>query len=245
MQQSKEFNFNGAFVKNGDKITAKKSIVICGITRGGTSFAASVFGRLGVPFSRKSERPIGRRYEHRDLRDAFFNGDAAGIRGISTTFSEQYPVWAWKLPAIQTSPELAAANVTNPHFVIILKEPLSVAARKTDINGKETLKGLKQVLKVYQHLTQIALTASFPVFLISYDRAMAKLPAFLGEAAKFAGVTSFDLDATIAGIHEDGNRYFRAPTPGAQDAPDTVEPDATAGQEPGQPGPKRKEVAFL
>ena len=218
-QQSEEYNFSGAFLKNEEKITAKKSIVICGITRGGTSFAASVFGQLGIPFSRKSERDIGRRYEHRGLRDAFQNRDADALKKLATSFSEEYPVWAWKLPAIQRRLEFAAENVPNPHFVIIFKEPLSVAARKTDRKGKETLDSLRQVLTVYQHLAEMADGMEYPLLLISYDRAMAKLPAFLAEVAQFAGVTSFDVDRVIDGIRDDGERYFQVPGKKNKDAP--------------------------
>lgn len=208
--QSEEFVFNGAWLKNEDKIKPNKSIVICGITRGGTSFAASVFGRLGVPFSRRGERNIGARYEHRDLRAAFVGKEGDAIREIATGFSKEYPVWAWKLPAIQREFEFVAELVPNPHFVIIFKEPLSVAARKTDLKGKDTLQSLDQVMTVYQHMASIAKKTELPLLLVSYDRAMASLDSFLPDAAKFAGVTRFDVETVIAGIREDGQRYFKS-----------------------------------
>lgn len=209
-QQSGEFVFNGAWLKNEDKIKPNKSIVICGITRGGTSFAASVFGRLGVPFSRRAERNVGARYEHRDLRAAFVGKEGDAIREIANEFSKEYPVWAWKLPAIQREFEFVAELVPNPHFVMIFKEPLSVAARKTDLKGKNTLQSLEQVMTVYQHMAGIAKKTEHPLLLVSYDRAMASLDSFLLDAAKFAGVDRFDVEKVIAGIREDGQRYFKS-----------------------------------
>lgn len=240
-KQSEDFVFNGAWLKNEDKITRNKSIVICGITRGGTSFAASVFGRLGVPFSRREERNVGARYEHRDLRAAFVAKEGDAIREIAASFSKEYPVWAWKLPAIQREFEFVADLVPNPHFVIIFKEPLSVAARKTDLKGKDTLQALDQVLTVYQHMASIARKAEHPLLLVSYDRAMASLESFLPDAAQFAGVTRFDMEKVIAGIREDGQRYFK---PGTEKAA-AAAPAPAAVAKLGKPKPKApKNVPF-
>jgi hypothetical protein len=247
--RSDESDFNGAWFKNDDRVKAKKSIVICGITRGGTSFAASVFGRLGIPYARRGERDIGRRYEHRDLRAAFVAKDGEAIKRITAEFSEQYGVWAWKLPAIQREFDFVAELVPNPHFVIIFKEPLSVSARKTDIKGKETLRSLQQVMNVYQHMAKIALETEYPLMLISYDRAMSRMKSFLQDAAKYAGVDQYNAKKVIAGIREDGKRYFRS-EPGSEDAPaPTPEEAAPSRGEKVKPGKnkarKNVPVSFL
>ena len=184
----------------------------------GTSFAASVFGRLGVPYSRKADRNIGARYEHRELRTAFVEKDGNQISEIATGFSNEYPVWAWKLPAIQREFEFVSELIPNPHFVIIFKEPLSVAARKSDLKGKNTFQSLEQVLTVYRHMAAIASKTELPLLLISYDRAIANLENFLPTAASFAGVRKYDAEKVIAGIHEDGKRYFR-PAAGEKTTP--------------------------
>lgn len=201
--------FHGAFVKNAHKITERKSIVICGPTRGGTSFAASVFVRLGVPFTRGPRDKISTRHEHLGLKEAFQASDSAGLRRISEEFSSKYPVWGWKLPAIQRRFEATAELIPSPHFVMIFKEPLSVAARKSDMKERDTLKVLQRLLTTYQHLAAIAAETEHPMLLISYDRAVAKLPAFLADAARFAGVDSFDEAAVTARIRADGQRYFK------------------------------------
>jgi hypothetical protein len=99
--------------------------------------------------------------------------------------------------------------VPNPHFVIIFKEPLSIACRKTDLKGKETIHAFGQVLAVYQRLLEFAGKTEYPLLLMSYDRGLSKLEKFLPEVAGFAGVADFDVARAIEGIREDGKQYFR------------------------------------
>lgn len=64
-------------------------------------------------------------------------------------------------------------------------------------------------MAVYQHMASIAKKTEHPLLLVSYDRAMASLDSFLHDAARFAGVIRFDVETVIAGIREDGQRYFK------------------------------------
>jgi hypothetical protein len=201
--------FNGVFIRNESRITPRKSIVICGITPGSTFFAASVFGNLGVPFTRPGEAELGRRYEHRALRRAFQERDGTAIREVAEDFSAQHPVWAWKLPSIQRGFDFVAEHVPNPHFVIIFKEPLSIAYRKSELKGKGTVHYFVQVLAIYQRLLEFAGRTEHPLLLMSYDRGLSKLEKFLPEIAEFAGATEFDVPRAIEGIRKDGKRYFR------------------------------------
>ena len=201
-------DFHGAILRNEHAITARKSIVICGVTRGGTSFAASVFAQLGVPFSRGLDDPAPRRHhENQALVGAFQAEDHSQIRKIAAEFSERFPVWGWKLPAIHQRIEAVGELVPNPHFVVVFKEPLSVAFRRNDLKGVDMMKGLRATLKAYLLITDSIAATKHPTLLVSYDRAMAQLPAFLKEAARFAGIPSFEEAAVIAEIREDARLY--------------------------------------
>lgn len=182
--------------------------MICGVTRGGTSFAASVFAQLGVPFSRGLDDPAPRRHhENQALMEAFQAEDHTQIRKIAAEFSERFPVWGWKLPAIHRRIDAVAEMVPNPHFVVVFKEPLSVAFRRNDLKGVDMMRGLRATLKAYLLITETIADTKHPMLLVSYDRAMAQLPAFLKEAAHFAGTSSFEEAAVIAEIREDARLY--------------------------------------
>lgn len=201
-------SFHGAFLKNQHRITDRKSIVICGAPRGGTSFAASVFSQLGVPFKRTRKDGLSPRHEHNGLRAAFEAEDRDTMQRIIDEFCSLHPVWGWKLPEIERRFSTISEMVPNPHFVVIFKEPLSVAVRSGVRRSKNPINVLQQVVAVHQRLAAIAATTEHPLLLISYDKAITSLPDFLSAAASFAGITSYDEAAVIAGIQGDGQRYF-------------------------------------
>lgn len=201
-------SFKGVLVKNADKITDRKSLVICGAPRGGTSFAASVFSQLGVPFRRTSKDRISPRYEHNRLKEAFLAEDSERMQQIIDEFCQLHSVWAWKLPAIEQRFSAIADIVPNPHFVVIFKEPLSVAVRSAERRAKTPIHVLQSVVAVQQRLAAIAAETKHPLLLVSYEKAMMNLPAFLSEAASFSGIRSYDEAAVISGIAVDGKRYL-------------------------------------
>jgi hypothetical protein len=204
-------DFNGVWLKNADRMTARKSIVIFGVPRGGTTFAASVFAQLGVPFSRRCEGKIGRIYEHRDLKIAFKARDRDALRRIAHEFSAEHEVWAWKCPAVHQGPGFLTDLLPNPHFVLIFKEPLSVAARKNDVHDRDTLTAMSRVLGVYRKMIDFVDSTGHPLMAISYDRAMARMEPFLREVADFAGIEVYDFDKVGARIRQDGIRYLESP----------------------------------
>jgi len=206
---------SGTFIKNLPKMTDRKSILICGPTRGGTSFAASAFFRLGVPFTRDPEDKLSIRLEHSELQRAFSAQNWGMIERIVGEFRYLHSVWGWKLPAIESRFSKMMEMIPNTHAVMIFKEPLSVAARKAIVRKRDPLQHLQEVAGVYGRMATLAASTEDPLLMISYDKAVANLPAFLKVAAHYAGITSYDESSVIAGIQEDQRRYLQGKSAGA------------------------------
>jgi len=222
MESRMDGSFKGVLVKNENRITEQKSIVICGAPRGGTSFAASAFLQLGVPFRRNRKDRISPRKEHNRLKEAFQAEDHDKMRQIIAEFCGLHPVWAWKLPAIESRFSEISAMLPNPHFVVIFKEPLSIAVRSAERRSKNPINVLQHVVAVHQRLAAIAATTEHPLLLVSYEKAMKSLPFFLETAARFAGIASYDEAAVIARIREDGRRYLGEGQTGESAAPSSA-----------------------
>ncbi len=201
--------FNGTWVANADRIApGKKTLIITGNARGGTSFAASAAFHLGVPFTRANPREVTVRYEHADLRSAFQARDGQAIQRISSEFHALHETWAWKLPAIQFDFTSLAASVENPHFILIFKEPTSIAFRKMDIKGADFLTALAEVLEAYERMVAFAQEVRCPVLMIGYESAMKSMPGFLDDLARYCGVENYDVSKVAAAIQADGSAYY-------------------------------------
>lgn len=201
--------FAGCVLLNEARSAKKRSIVICGTTRGGTTFAASLFAQLGVPFKRNRFDAVSRRYEHTPLRFAFEGRDAARLREIVEQFETIHSVWAWKYPLVHTDFAFVESNVPNPFFVFIFKEPLSVAYRKWQVHEKDVPGLLASALRDYTTMVEFVRATKRPCLLISYDKAMLDLPAAAAACARFAGVQEVDEAALRKGVAADGRAYLR------------------------------------
>jgi hypothetical protein len=202
--------FSGAWTANADKVSDRKAILITGTPRGGTSFAASVFRHLGIPFSRPGQgREVSKRtHEHKALRNIFKAEDAARLREISDDFAASCPVWAWKLPQIQENLDLVSQCIANPHYVFIFKEPVSIAFRRVDVKGAEFLTAMDRSVEDYRRLLVFARQTQAPIMFIGYDTAMANVEQFIDAAAEFAGVAEFDRNAIIGAVEADAQYYY-------------------------------------
>lgn len=186
-----------------------KTIVVTGAARGGTTFGASIVAHLGVPFDDDRNR-VGRRYSHAVLMDAFGTNDFVRT---AREVDEACKIWAFKHPSAVSESEFVLQNVRRPHYIIVFKEPLSVAMRGKSIKDKEltcpvVCGGTEAVLKHYLAAVQFARSAEVPVLLLSYDRALRDLPNAIAGVARFLGVENADTEAVADRVAGDKDKYF-------------------------------------
>jgi hypothetical protein len=198
----------GYYLRGDPPTEGKRTIIIAGPTRTGTTFVASAVARLGVPFRRDARDRVSRRYEHRALRLAFESKDREAFREIVAQFDKQHDVWAWKLPAIISGFDFVRANTRNPCFILTFKEPLSVALRKFAAGrGPNPVAVLSAVLREYQGVVRFADSSDRPAMMVSYDRAVRRTEDFIPALANYVGRPDYDLATVIAGIRDDGEQY--------------------------------------
>jgi hypothetical protein len=197
---------------------AQKTVVICGAPRGGTTFGASVVANLGVPFKGGEEEGagVGRRYSHRGLMP-LWREDPERFKAVCRDIDRQREVWAFKLAGVAANFDRALEVFRNPHFIVVLKEPLSVAMRSHLIRGRGLDNGVvsaatKKVLRHYAGAINACLTTEAPAMLISYDLGMRNKERVFEGVADFLGIAGSGLEpaAAATAIDSDRDLYFEA-----------------------------------
>lgn len=192
----------------GYPVEPQRTLLLTGVARSGTSFAASVAGRLGVPFLRSGRDKVSGHWEHPDLRSAFTERDEAAFTSIVEEFNSAHSIWGWKLPSLRTDFDWVVSRIRNPCFVFTFKEPLSMAIRKISKGHADNLeRHFRKIFREYDHLLQFAGATNRPVLLLSYDKSLRNLDECIGEVAKFGGVDSYDFAAVKKKVAEDALRY--------------------------------------
>lgn len=213
------------FDKERERGAAPRSIVISGLPRGGTSLAASIFANIGVPFMRPREHVkregkavVSARYEHFSLGEALQNDDFQRIAVIAQDFYQTRGTWAWKCPDICRSPEPIRDALPNPHFVLIFKDPVSVAIRSRGFREKgwKLERALVNVTRQYAKLAQFAAGSGVPVLLLSYEKVMLDLAGAIAVCAEFAGLPQQNATRVAAEVALDAQHYFAGGDPAAR-----------------------------
>src|SRR5215469_5858876 len=98
----------------------KKTVVVLGAPRGGTSMVAAALRKLGVAMGEN----LGHQHEDRSFR-----AEVPLEEMIATVKkrNETHDLWGWKLPNNIYYLEQLFPHLRNPHFVAIFRNPYSIS----------------------------------------------------------------------------------------------------------------------
>ncbi len=168
----------------------ERTIVVLGVPRGGTTMMAGVTQRCGIwlgsglPGNLEDPDFVKKPMDHM-------------LEAVKKRNAER-KVWGWKYPAaVRYLPELHD-ELRNPHYIIVLRDPLASGLRELRGGDKSLLQALMNKHRLQLQNLQFAKSARAPFLFVSYERAIAH-PVKCAEAvARFTGgQVPEDLDELI------------------------------------------------
>lgn len=201
-----------------------RAVLLTGNPRGGTTFIASAAHHLGIPLGKR--RP---RYEDRKLRFLLLGKEPdeghVKLEAAIRKREAMHEIWGWKLPAISRHFDLVDGLVRHPIYVLVFKEPVSIAMRRAKTRNPDALATMRNTMVFNLRLLDFLDSTKRECVLVSYDKAIRNQAAFIRDLAEIAGVTV--TDARIAEIVEavkaDNDKYDRKSA--------AAEPDSGADDE--------------
>ncbi|ORE85148.1 Lipopolysaccharide biosynthesis protein [Oceanococcus atlanticus] len=189
--------------------TAQKTLIVLGVSRGGTSMVAGLLSLLGVSMGETLSAG-----SHED--PAFHTRDVAALRKLVDQRNAQHDLWGWKYPHTLDYLGKIHGQLRNPHFVVIYRDAMSVAQAFQRADGTDLKIALKDAQRRYDKLTRFCLDCEDPLMTISYEKAINNPNALLRELARFCGVSmSLELKARCLQFIEPG-RYVALQSAGSK-----------------------------
>ena len=171
-------NNNGVqYIGNMDVVKEeKKTFVVIGVARGGTSLLAGCLDHLGLFTGDKSCKPV---FEDVKLANAFENNDLESAKTIISEYNIKHDIWAFKRPSSIDYLYQLNSLLRNPIYLFVFKDIFSISKRNTISMKMGTIQGLKKAHNDYTKILNFIGKEKINAFLFSYEKIMSNREFFI------------------------------------------------------------------
>ena len=155
----------------------KKTLILFGMPRGGTTMIANVVRSMGVYLG--EELPV-------NLEDGDFNWDILGrknpewtrehkiasIRQAIESRNQKFDTWGWKYPRIDLYLKDICSQVVNPMFVCVFRDVVASTWRGVVRRGRPAAGAIRYALELQANQLALLEEAGAPALLVSYEKAI-------------------------------------------------------------------------
>jgi hypothetical protein len=158
-------------IANGVPVVGeRRTYVVCGAQRGGTSAVAAVLRALGVDMGNGG-------FNHEDPEFLECKDDIEGFVGRRNV----NPIWSLKIPHFALSLVDLTRQLRSPVIVLTFRNPVTVV-NSLIIRGDDVfMDALRRIQRYFGAMLGFAQTSSAPVVMVSYERATANPAQFVDE----------------------------------------------------------------
>lgn len=190
------------------RIPLRRTLVVLGVERGGTSMAAGVLRALGISMGARAG------LNHED--PGFLRDDPEQLKKAIRTRNQMNPAWGFKVPKASLQLPFYEENLRNPFYVVVYRNSLSVVDSWQQRGAGDALNVLDRIATYQSAILQHMRTSKAPVLLINYERAVAddtSIGQMVEEMAQFAGIelTEELRERAMSMVTGDGAGYVNLP----------------------------------
>ena len=172
------------FENDESRSSAKKTVVVGGVSRGGTTSVASILHDLGVF--------LGNDLEH-NLEDFDFHVPFQQMPPVIEQRNKAHDVWGWKHPDVTLYLDHIVGHLSNPRLILVTRDPTSVAVSQVNRNDLDPEKAMQDGVVALQRNLLTCMRLRIPTLMISYEKLILSPIVGVAEIAGFMGI---DMTAT-------------------------------------------------
>ncbi|MFC4252580.1 sulfotransferase [Sinimarinibacterium flocculans] len=199
---------DGLCVLNAARPPARRTLVVAGLARSGTTMVAGALHHLGIDMM--GGAAANAVYEDLELSRALEAGDTGPIRRLVAIRNAAGRPWGWKRPSSLGALGELERHFTNPRYVVVFRDMLAIATRNRVSMRANVVDNLAASYRQYGVLLEWVRQVRAPTMLVSYEKAMLDKAAFVSALATFAGADAAGCTQAVRFIRRDSPRYLRA-----------------------------------
>ncbi|MDD4455990.1 MAG: hypothetical protein PHC98_00210 [Syntrophotalea acetylenica] len=158
----------------------QKTVVVLGVSRGGTSMVSGSLIELGVFMGENISG--GGSYEDVD----FFTKDTKELRALVARRDSMHDTWGWKYPHTSEYIAKIAKDLRNPYFVVIFRNIFDVARSFVKHHNEMPFENaLENAYSRYNSVVQFVTKHKYPTMFFSFEKALDKKEEFLDSLVSF------------------------------------------------------------
>ncbi len=164
MQSSREYQ---NWIELGTPTTSsKRTIVIVGCGRSGTSMYSASLNAIGVFLGDRAKEP---QFEDSRLSYAIESHKFEEARRIISEYNNRYDVWAFKRPSTKEHLDFLHESLRNPVYIFLFRDLAAIATRSVS-DAEPLIKKIDQNLRDYQRILSFIKRSNLHGFICSFEK---------------------------------------------------------------------------
>lgn len=183
----------------------KKTIVVLGVERGGTSMGAAVIRALGISMGERAG------LNHED--PGFLSENTETLKNHIAKRNKKNSVWGFKVPKASLFLPFYEENLRNPYYVVVYRNVVATIDSWQQRKTGTALGTMGHILNYYRHIQEHMEHTKRPVIMINYERAIADKEGMVATLAEFIGLNANSalIERGVSMMTGDGQGYVNLP----------------------------------
>ena len=166
----------------------KRTLIVSGVARSGTSMVARVLHAAGVPMGEQIDDVV---FEDHEFVELFSQPDldVDALDRLIRSRDDAHPVWGLKRPHLHRHGPGVIARFRNPLLVVTLRDPAAIAERNAIAEHVDVRIALSMAADDLREMVQFTQDVACPVLLVSYEKAVWHPDRFVERLLEFCDLS--------------------------------------------------------
>jgi hypothetical protein len=168
------------------KDLARRTLIVTGIARSGTSLVATLLKEAGVFMGEFLHDVVN---EDAQILELLRHRDTAVLRKLIAARNAEHACWGFKIPNLHVYLTCAELEwFRNPYLIVIYRDPVAVAVRNAISEYFSELDSMVKTANAMHGLAQFVQRVHCPVLLLSYEKALSLPNMVIDRVLEFCDI---------------------------------------------------------